>query len=64
MENNKKELIDEILEKSFRDGEKVKLPCSTALKIAVRFGVNPFEIGTICSERNIRISQCQLGCFS
>ena len=57
------ELVDAILEKTFRDGEKVKLPCAMAFKIAEQYGVKISEIGAICNERNIRISQCQLGCF-
>ena len=64
MENNKKELIDAILKKSLKDGEKVRLPCAAGLEIAVQFDVKPLEIGTICNERSIRISQCQLGCFN
>ncbi|MBT4483178.1 MAG: hypothetical protein HOC71_05820 [Candidatus Latescibacteria bacterium] len=60
---NNKQLIDAILEETFRDGEKVKLPCAAAFKIAAKFGVKPSEIGDVCNERNIRISRCQLGCF-
>ncbi|MFC1528427.1 hypothetical protein ACFL5B_00810 [Candidatus Latescibacterota bacterium] len=60
---NNKQLIDAILEKTFQDGEKIKLHCAAALKIAERFGVKPSEIGTICNERKIRISRCQLECF-
>ena len=64
MEKNSEELINEILKKSFKDGEKVKLPCAAALKIAEQFSVKPSEIGTICNDRNIKITRCQLGCFN
>ena len=63
MENAKEELIDTILEKSFKDGEKVRMLCAVALEIAEQFKVEPSEVGSICTDRNIRISECQLGCF-
>ena len=43
--------------------EKVKLKCADALNIAKIFGVKPLEIGRICNQKKIRMSQCQLGCF-
>ena len=62
MESNES-LTQAVMEKTYSDGEKVKLSCSAAFQIAERFGVQPSEIGDICNERNIRISRCQLGCF-
>jgi len=64
MENNKEKLIKAILKKTFKDGEKVKLPCAAALRIADQFGIKPSEITGICNDQNIRICQCQLGCFN
>ena len=64
MEKNSEELINEILKKSFKDGEKVKLPCVAALKIAGQLRVKPSDIGTICNDRKIKITRCQLGCFN
>ena len=63
MENNNEELINTILEKTFKDGDIRKLRCSSAFKIADQFGVKPMEVGKICNEKKIRISNCQLGCF-
>ncbi|MBS3907773.1 MAG: hypothetical protein KGZ49_12135 [Syntrophaceae bacterium] len=48
-----------ILEKS-KDG---KIPCAMCFKIAEDFGISKREMGQILNEINIRISQCQLGCF-
>ncbi|HDY89892.1 MAG TPA: hypothetical protein ENH82_17460 [bacterium] len=63
MNKNNAELIEKILEKSYKDGTKVKLTCTAAFEIADRFGINPNKVGSLCNERNIRISHCQLGCF-
>ncbi|HUT63599.1 MAG TPA: hypothetical protein VMZ04_06550 [Anaerolineae bacterium] len=63
MEKNNEELINAILEKTFKDGDIRKLRCAAALKIADQFGVKPMEVGKICNEKKIRISNCQLGCF-
>ncbi len=63
MEYDKEKIADEILNKSFKDGEKVKIPCAAALLIAKQYGVNPSVIGSISNELDIRITRCQLGCF-
>lgn len=44
------------------DGHK-KLPCASALQIAADYKINPQEIGRLCNSLNIKISNCQLGCF-
>ena len=64
MEQNNEELINEILKRTFKEGDIVKLTCEGALTIAEQFGVEPLEVGIICNDRNIRLCQCQLGCFS
>jgi hypothetical protein len=42
---------------------KTKLACAEALALSEAFKVSPSEIGRICNENAIKISQCQLGCF-
>lgn len=42
---------------------KLKLNCAAAFEIAARFEVTPATVGRICNQQNIRISNCQLGCF-
>ncbi len=39
------------------------LPCSAALTLAEQFGVAPTAVGRICNQNQIRVRQCQLGCF-
>ena len=63
MKKHKEELINEILKRSLKEDDIVKLTCAGALTIAEQFGVEPLEVGTICNDRNIRLCQCQLGCF-
>jgi len=56
-------IVDAVIEKTIKDGDKIKLPCAAALQIAGLYSVSPKEIGDICNERGIRIIHCQLGCF-
>ena len=39
------------------------LACKDALAAAERLGVSPGRIGKLCNEQEIRIVNCQLGCF-
>ena len=63
MEKDTEELINAIMKKTFKDGEKVKLGCAAAFEIADQFGIKPMEVGKICNKKKIRIGNCQLGCF-
>jgi len=63
MDTEKERLIDTISKKSFKDGDKVKLPCVAAFAIAEQNDVNIAKVGAVCNELNIRICKCQLGCF-
>lgn len=40
-----------------------KLPCKDALALADRLSISPARIGKICNDHEIRIVNCQLGCF-
>lgn len=54
----------EKLEKAVREKAKEgKLPCAMCFKIAEEFGISKKEMGEVLNELNIKISQCQLGCF-
>ena len=57
MDRDKLEKV--ILEKA-KDG---KLPCALCFKIADDFGIPKKELTKVLNEINIKISQCQLGCF-
>jgi len=39
------------------------LVCKDALAAAEQLGIPPGRIGKICNENEIRIVNCQLGCF-
>ena len=54
-----KELLEAIRGR-IRDG---RLDCRYALELAEELEVPPARIGRICDEENIRIANCQLGCF-
>jgi len=56
---DRKKLEEVLIEKS-KDG---KLPCAMCFKIADDFSISRKEMGQILNEMNIRITQCQLGCF-
>lgn len=60
-------LIDAVLESACNaqesDGRK-QLNCAEAFKLARRFDVEVIKIGHICNQHNIKIRQCQLGCFT
>jgi hypothetical protein len=40
-----------------------RAPCRSLLAIAERLGVEPGDVGRACNEMNVRIYECQLGCF-
>ncbi len=54
------ELI-EILKNNLSEG---KLPCAAAFQISKKFNVNLKRIGKTANEAKIKISNCQLGCFT
>jgi hypothetical protein len=57
------QLVNEMIEKARQDDGSRKLTCAEAFRLADRFGVEKLEIGRIRNAHNIRISNCQLGCF-
>jgi ABC-type oligopeptide transport system ATPase subunit len=40
-----------------------RIPCKTARKIAVQTGLSYHEIGKLADELDIKITDCELGCF-
>jgi hypothetical protein len=52
------------LEETIKDkAQGGKIPCAMCFKITEDFGISKKEMGQILNEINVRISQCQLGCF-
>jgi len=54
------EKIRQAVSQAARDG---KARCKALLEIASRFGVEPAQVGQACTELDIHIGACQLGCF-
>jgi len=52
--------LEEAIKEKTKDG---KVPCAMCFKIAEDFGIPKREMGKILNEMEIKISQCQLGCF-
>jgi hypothetical protein len=57
------QLVDAIIEAAKEAGGTKELTCAEAFRIAERFDVEKREVGRICNAHNIRIRECQLGCF-
>ncbi len=56
-------IVDAVAERATQsDGRRI-LSCADALMLAAELGLSAAEIGRICNEQGIRISNCQLGCF-
>ena len=54
------EQLRQAIGRAVRDG---RAPCKELLALARRTGTPPGEIGRLCDEMHVRISECQLGCF-
>ena len=55
---------DRRLEEKIRvKSQENRISCSAARAIASELGLSPREIGALVDKLNIRITQCQLGCF-
>jgi hypothetical protein len=54
---------EEILAALRPDIEEGRLACREALAAALRLGVGAARIGRVCDAHDIRIVDCQLGCF-
>ena len=53
--------IAEALKTEAEDG---RISCARALALARRLGVEPANVGEACNRKRIKITRCQLGCFS
>jgi hypothetical protein len=58
-----KEIVGMIKKAAVDTDGKFKLPCRRAFQLADEFGLSPKEIGEICNAEDIKIINCQLGCF-
>jgi plasmid maintenance system antidote protein VapI len=61
--SDNKELTDAVIAAAKEIDGKKKLSCQTAFDLAEKFGVSKETLGQACNDSNIKISDCQLGCF-
>ena len=59
----KEKIKEELLKKTVTHEGKQSITCANALEIAEKLSVAPIEVGKMCNEMEIRIKNCQLGCF-
>jgi hypothetical protein len=56
--------LNENIEKEIRDSlVDGKLPCAVAFSIAKKLKVSTRQVGDTANKLNIKIKNCQLGCF-
>ncbi len=58
-QDKKKRLQERIL----AEADNAKLPCQKAFAIAEETGSEKAEVGRVCNELEVKIAECQLGCF-
>jgi len=56
---NKDKLAEELLAQY----PKKKIPCAEARAWAEKHGLDYRDVGDLCDSANIKIAQCELGCF-
>ncbi|MDI6889340.1 MAG: hypothetical protein QMC83_00145 [Thermodesulfovibrionales bacterium] len=57
------EMKDRVVEEVKKKAVKGKLPCPTARMIAEELGVSYKAVGEAADKLNVKITDCQLGCF-
>ncbi len=45
------------------EADNSRLPCQKAFAIAAKTGLSTAEVGKTCNELEVKIAECQLGCF-
>lgn len=53
-------ILEGELKASLVDG---RLPCAVAFEISRKLKVSPRKVGDMANRLNVKISNCQLGCF-
>ncbi len=54
---------EELKEKILAAAQNGRLACSEAFAIAAQLNCPRAEVGKMCNELEIKIAECQLGCF-
>lgn len=58
------DLLKAVLNHAYESDGKRRLNCAQAFELAKELKVDVSEIGRVCNRQKIRISNCQMGCFS
>jgi hypothetical protein len=58
------DLLEAVFNHAYESDGKHRLNCAQAFELAKELKVDVSEIGRVCNRQKIRISGCQLGCFS
>lgn len=64
MQMDSEDLAKTVLDRAYESDGKLRLDCTQAFELAKELRVEVARIGQICNRHDIRISKCQLGCFS
>ena len=59
MNENKELVLNAVV---LREGKKI-LACARAVKLSQEHNISLKEIGETCNQNDIKIIECQLGCF-
>ena len=54
---------EQIAEAVLQEAADMRISCGKALALAERLGVEPLLIGEAANEQQVKIVECQLGCF-
>jgi len=55
--------IEDIMVRIRAEAPAGKIPCATAFQLAEELGLSRSRLGELLNEMNIKIVNCQLGCF-
>jgi len=58
-----KELTNAVIAAARESDGKKRLSCQIAFDLAEKFDVTRKTVGQTCNDNNIKITNCQLGCF-
>lgn len=59
----KEQLRETVKERIKKEAPKLRLSCAKAFVIAADTGLSQAVLGELCNELEVKITQCQLGCF-
>lgn len=60
---DEQKILDVIVHNCEFKADQKYLPCAKAVRIAEELNVNVATIGRLCNLENIKVKNCQLGCF-